>query len=234
MFVGISRFFKSFFDPLVELDRPVPPLAWAPLILTIFGITDDGMIFLLFTVAFAIMVISARTSASGTQLSKIRASHPLGASTSQIMWNVIVLHALPEILTGIRIPIGVCWRTLVAAEIVVGTTGVGFIKNVACTVSDYELILVTILIIGVLGLAFDLIMRWVIEKTIRWRGKGLCSKGQALTSDDATDPRNPLERYYNEVWNQAAEKFAHEILAEDCKWLGSLVQRTGRLVPPFS
>ena len=172
LFMGVSRFFKSFFDPLIELYRPVPPLAWAPLILTIFGITDDGKIFLLFMVAFAIMVISARTGASGTQLSKIRASHSLGASTSQIMWNVILPNALPEILTGIRIAIGVCWGTLVAAEILAGTTGVGFIENVARTVSNYELIWVTILIMGVLGLAFDLIMRWVIEKTIPWRGKG--------------------------------------------------------------
>ena len=71
IYMGVSRFFKSFFDPMIELYRPVPPLAWAPLILTIFGIQDDGKIFLLFMVAFAIMVISARTGASGTQLSKI-------------------------------------------------------------------------------------------------------------------------------------------------------------------
>ena len=172
LFMGVSRFFKSFFDPLIELYRPVPPLAWAPLILTIFGITDDGKVFLLFMVAFAIMVISARTGASGTQLSKIRASHSLGASDRQIMWNVILPNALPEILTGVRIAIGVCWGTLVAAEILAGTTGVGFIENIARTVSDYELIWVTILIMGVLGLLFDLIMRWVIDKTIPWRGKG--------------------------------------------------------------
>ena len=172
LFMGVSRFFKSFFDPLIELYRPVPPLAWAPLILTIFGITDDGKIFLLFMVAFAIMVISARTGASGTQLSKIRASHSLGASTGQIMRNVILPNALPEILTGVRIAIGVCWGTLVAAEILAGTTGVGFIENIARTVSDYEMIWVTILIMGVLGLVFDLIMRWVIHKTIPWRGKG--------------------------------------------------------------
>ena len=172
LFMGVSRFFKSFFDPLIELYRPVPPLAWAPLILTIFGIQDDGKIFLLFMVAFAIMVISARTGASGVQLSKIRASHSLGATDRQIMWNVILPNALPEILTGIRIAVGVCWGTLVAAEMLAGTTGVGFIENIARTVSDYELIWVTILIMGVLGLLFDLIMRWVIQKTIPWRGMG--------------------------------------------------------------
>ena len=172
IYMGVSRFFKSFFDPLIELYRPVPPLAWAPLILTIFGIQDDGKIFLLFMVAFAIMVISARTGASGTQLSKIRASHSLGATDRQILRHVILPNAMPEILTGIRIAIGVCWGTLVAAEMLAGTTGVGFIENVARTVSDYELIWVTILIMGVLGLIFDLIMRWVISKTIPWRGKG--------------------------------------------------------------
>jgi taurine transport system permease protein len=172
LFMGVSKFFKSFFDPMIELYRPVPPLAWAPLILTIFGIQDDGKIFLLFMVAFAIMVISARTGASGTQLSKIRASHSLGASTGQILRNVILPNALPEILTGVRIAIGVCWGTLVAAEMLAGTTGVGFIENIARTVSDYELIWVTILIMGILGLLFDLMMRWVIQKTIPWRGKG--------------------------------------------------------------
>ena len=172
IYMGVSRFFKSFFDPLIELYRPVPPLAWAPLILTIFGIQDDGKIFLLFMVAFAIMVISARTGASGTQLSKIRASHSLGASNRQILRNVILPNALPEILTGARIAIGVCWGTLVAAEMLAGTTGIGFIENVARTVSDYELIWVTILIMGLLGLAFDMFMRLLIAKLIPWRGKG--------------------------------------------------------------
>jgi taurine transport system permease protein len=170
--MGVSRFFKNYFDPLIELYRPVPPLAWAPLILTIFGIQDDGKIFLLFIVAFAIMVISARTGATGTQLSKIRASHSLGATTGQIMRRVILPNAMPEILTGIRIAIGVCWGTLVAAEMLAGTTGIGFVENVARKTSDYEVIWVTILILGLLGLLFDLVMRFIIARTIPWRGKG--------------------------------------------------------------
>ncbi len=172
LLMGLSRLAKGFFDPLIELYRPVPPLAWAPLILTIFGIQDDGKIFLLFMVAFAIMVISARTGATGTQLSKIHASHSLGASRWQILRNVILPNSLPEILTGIRISIGVCWGTLVAAEMLAGTTGIGFVENVARKQSDYEIIWITIIILGLLGLIFDLIMRWVIDKTIPWRGKG--------------------------------------------------------------
>ena len=172
LLMGLSRLAKGFFDPLIELYRPVPPLAWAPLILTIFGIGDNGKIFLLFMVAFAIMVISARTGATGTQLSKIHAAHSLGASRWQILRNVILPNSLPEILTGIRISIGVCWGTLVAAEMLAGTTGVGFVENVGRKQSDYEIIWITIIILGFLGLIFDLIMRWVINRTIPWRGKG--------------------------------------------------------------
>jgi len=172
LFMGLSRFAKGFFDPMIELYRPVPPLAWAPLILTIFGIQDDGKIFLLFMVAFAIMVISARTGATGTQLSKIHAAHSLGATRWQIVRSVILPNSLPEILTGIRISIGVCWGTLVAAEMLAGTTGIGFVENVARKQSDYEIIWVTIILLGFLGLLFDLLMRLVIHKTIPWRGKG--------------------------------------------------------------
>ena len=172
LFMGLSRFAKGFFDPLIELYRPIPPLAWAPLILTIFGIQDDGKIFLLFMVAFAIMVISARTGATGTQLSKIHAAHSLGATNRQIVRRVILPNSLPEILTGIRISIGVCWGTLVAAEMLAGTTGIGFVENVARKQSDYEIIWTTILLLGLLGLMFDMIMRWIINRTIPWRGKG--------------------------------------------------------------
>lgn len=172
LFMGLSRFAKGYFDPMVELYRPVPPLAWAPLILTIFGIGDSGKIFLLFMVAFAIMVISARAGATGTQLSKIHAAHSLGASKWQILREVIFPNSLPEILTGIRVAVGVCWGTLVAAEFLAGTTGIGFVENVARKYMQYEIIWVTIFVMGMLGLFFDLGMRKIIDKTIPWRGKG--------------------------------------------------------------
>jgi|TARA_Y100000294_G_scaffold77144_1_gene72574 taurine transport system permease protein len=172
LFMGLSRFAKGYFDPVIELYRPVPPLAWAPLIITIFGIDNSGKIFLLFMVAFAIMIVSARAGASGTQLSKIHAAHSLGASKWQILRQVIFPNSLPEILTGIRVAIGVSWGTLVAAEFLAGTTGIGFVENVASKFMQYEIIWISIFIMGLLGLLFDIGMRKIIEKTIPWRGKG--------------------------------------------------------------
>ena len=99
--MGLNRFAKGFFDPLIELYRPVPPLAWAPLVISVLGIDNLGKVFLLFMVSLSIMIISARAGASGTQLSKIHAAHSLGASKWQILRHVIFPNSLPEILTGI-------------------------------------------------------------------------------------------------------------------------------------
>ena len=172
LFMGLNRFAKGFFDPLIELYRPVPPLAWAPLIISVLGIDNSGKIFLLFMVSLSIMIISARAGASGTQLSKIHAAHSLGASKKQILRYVIFPNSLPEILTGIRVAVGMCWGTLVAAEFLAGTTGIGFVENVAKKYFQYEVIWITIFIMGLLGLLFDITLRKLIDKYIPWRGKG--------------------------------------------------------------
>jgi taurine transport system permease protein len=172
LFMGLNRFAKGFFDPLIELYRPVPPLAWAPLIISVLGIDNTGKVFLLFMVSLSIMIISARAGASGTQLSKIHAAHSLGASKKQILRYVIFPNSLPEILTGIRVAVGMCWGTLVAAEFLAGTTGIGFVENVAKKYFQYEVIWITIFIMGMLGLIFDITLRKIIDKTIPWRGKG--------------------------------------------------------------
>jgi taurine transport system permease protein len=172
LFMGLNRFAKGFFDPLIELYRPVPPLAWAPLVITVFGIDNVGKVFLLFMVSFSIMIISARAGASGTQLSKIHASHSLGASKWQILRYVIFPNSLPEILTGVRVAVGMCWGTLVAAEFLAGTTGIGFVENVAKKYFQYEVIWITIFVMGMLGLLFDIALRKIINKTIPWHGKG--------------------------------------------------------------
>ena len=172
IFMGLNRFAKGFFDPLVELYRPVPPLAWAPLVITVFGIDNLGKVFLLFMVSFSIMIISARAGASGTQLSKIHAAHSLGASRWQILRHVIFPNSLPEILTGLRVAVGMCWGTLVAAEFLAGTTGIGFVENVARKYMQYEVIWITIFVMGMLGLLFDITLRKIIDKTTPWHGKG--------------------------------------------------------------
>ena len=115
--MGLSGWFRGWFDPIVEFMRPVPPLALIPLVIIWFGIGEQGKIILLFLASLWIMTISARAGVSGVNIAKIHAAYSLGASKWQIMRLVIVPNSLPEIFTGARVSMGVCWGTVVAAEL---------------------------------------------------------------------------------------------------------------------
>ena len=103
---------------MVEFVRPIPPLALIPLVILWLGIDEVAKIFLLFLAALFIMLIAARSGASSVRISKVHAAYSLGASKTQVLRHVILPNALPEIFTGLRTSMGVCWGTLVAAELV--------------------------------------------------------------------------------------------------------------------
>ena len=96
----------------------------------------------------------------------------MGASRWQILRNVIFPNSLPEILTGIRVAVGMCWGTLVAAEFLAGTTGIGFVEKRSKKIYAVRSYWITIFVMGMLGLLFDVTIRKIIDKTIPWRGKG--------------------------------------------------------------
>ena len=105
--------------------------ALIPLAIIYLGIGDKSKIALLFLAALWVMVLSARSGVQGIHLSKIHAAYTLGASKKQVLWRVILPNALPEIFTGMRVAMGVCWGTLVAAELVGASSGIGFMITVA-------------------------------------------------------------------------------------------------------
>ncbi len=170
--MGLNNTLRAIFDPLIELFRPVPPLAFIPLLILWFGIGETPAVVMLFFAAFFIMVIAARAGVTGVRLSKVHAAYSLGASKQQILRNVILPNALPEIFVGMRVAIGVCWGTLVAAELVGAQTGLGAMIWTARTFFRNELVVFGIIIIGVIGVILDLIMRKAEERFIPWRGRG--------------------------------------------------------------
>jgi len=169
--MGLSRFQRGFFDPIVEFMRPIPPLALIPLSIIWLGIGDKSKVFLLFLAALWVMVLAARSGVQGIRLSKLHAAYTLGASKTQVLFRVILPNALPEIFTGMRVAMGVCWGTLVAAELVGADVGIGFMINFAGKLLETGLVFVGIIIIGVIGAAIDVSMRKLEAKLIPWKGK---------------------------------------------------------------
>ena len=169
--MGLSGWFRGWFDPIVEFMRPVPPLALIPLVIIWFGIGEQGKIILLFLASLWIMTISARAGVSGVKIAKIHAAYSLGASKWQIMRLVIVPNSLPEIFTGARVSMGVCWGTVVAAELVAAQKGAGMMIINASKFQMTDLVIMGIVLIGVLGYAIDILMRISENYLVPWKGK---------------------------------------------------------------
>ncbi|MAC79313.1 MAG: taurine ABC transporter permease [Rhodobacteraceae bacterium] len=170
--MGLSDWFRGWFDPIVEFMRPVPPLALIPLVIIWAGIGEAGKIILLFLAALWIMAIAARSGVSGVKISKVHAAYSLGASKAQIMRHVIVPNSLPEIFTGARVAMGVCWGTVVAAELVAAEKGAGMMIMVASKFQNTDIVLMGIILIGVIGFGIDMLMRWAERLLVPWKGKG--------------------------------------------------------------
>jgi len=169
--MGLSNWFRGWFEPIVEFMRPVPPLALIPLVIIWFGIGETGKIFLLFLASLWIMAISARAGVSGVNITKVHAAYSLGASKTQILRHVIVPNSLPEIFTGARLAMGVCWGTVVAAELVAASEGAGMMIMAASKFQLTDIVLMGIILIGVIGFGIDVLMRRAERFLVPWKGR---------------------------------------------------------------
>ena len=170
--MGLSNRWRGIFDPIVELLRPIPPLALIPLFIVWFGIGEEGKVYLLLFAAIWIMVIAARSGVLAVNTTKVHAAYSLGASKAQVLRHVILPNALPEIFTGLRVAIGVCWGTLVAAELLGSSSGLGFTIFKARQFFLLDTMLSAVILISILGVAMDGAMRVAEKRLIPWRGKG--------------------------------------------------------------
>ncbi|MEM8750556.1 MAG: ABC transporter permease subunit [Pseudomonadota bacterium] len=169
--MGLSDYFRGWFDPIVEFMRPVPPLALIPLVIIWAGIGELGKIILLFLAALWIMAIAARAGVSGVNIAKVHAAYSLGASKTQILRHVIVPNSLPEIFTGARVAMGVCWGTVVAAELVAAEKGAGMMIMVASRFQLTDIVIMGIILIGVIGYGIDIMMRQLENMLVPWKGR---------------------------------------------------------------
>jgi len=170
--MGLNNWMRGWFDPIVEFMRPVPPLALIPLIIIWFGIGEQGKISLLFLASLWIMTIAARAGVSGVNISKVHAAYSLGATKRQLLSKVILPNSLPEIFTGARVAMGVCWGTVVAAELVAAEKGAGKMIIAASKFQLTDIVIIGIIIIGVIGFSIEVAMRRAENKLIPWKGRG--------------------------------------------------------------
>lgn len=169
--MGVSRIVRGIFDPPLEFYRPLPPLAYLPLIIIWFGIDELPKVLLIFLSCFAPLALAARSGMRSASQEQINAAYSMGASYWQVIRHVILPSALPEILFGMRIAIGFGWTTLVAAEMVAANVGLGQMVLNASNFLRTDIVVMGIIIIGTVAYAFDLAMRWVERRLVPWKGR---------------------------------------------------------------
>ncbi|WP_341677993.1 taurine ABC transporter permease TauC [Niveibacterium sp. SC-1] len=166
--IGLNRVARGVLDPLIEIYRPVPPLAYLPLIVIWLGIGELSKVLLIYLAIFAPIAISTANGVRGVSRTRIRAAESLGATRWQLIRHVVLPSALPDILTGIRIGLGTGWSTLVAAELVAATRGLGFMVQSAAQFLVTDVVILGIALIALVALALEIGLRALARRLAPW------------------------------------------------------------------
>ena len=171
MAMGLNAWVRGLIDPLVELYRPIPPLAYLPLLVIWFGIGETTKVLLIFLAILAPIIIATTHGMTVANGNRIRAVRSLGATRTQIIQTVILPAALPNILTGVRIGLGAGWSTLVAAELVAAKRGLGYMVQSAAQFLVTDVVLLGIIVIAVIAVLIELSLRALQKQLTPWYGK---------------------------------------------------------------
>lgn len=169
IFMGRSRIFSGIMMPYIEILRPIPAVAWIPLAILMLPTEESSIIYITFLGAFFPVVLNTVHGVEQTSGSLVRAAESLGASKFMIMWHVTLPGALPSIMAGLAIGMGVAWFSLLAGEIISGQYGIGYFTWNSYTLIEYPNIIIGMLTIGGLGT----LSTWLVKKAsvpaLRWQ-----------------------------------------------------------------
>lgn len=170
--MGMSKAFENLLGGVLSIFRPIPPLAWVPLAILWFGIGTLSIVFITFLAAFFAILLNTVAGARSVDQRLLRAAASLGASRRRVVLNVVLPSVLPYIFTGARIAVGVSWMSIVAAELIAASNGLGYMISFYREVLRTDVVIVGMLTIGIIGLLMDLGSRWLENRLLPWRQHG--------------------------------------------------------------
>lgn len=178
LFLGWSKTFREFVFPVFETLRPIPVLAWVPLAIVMFKGDETPVIYLATLASFYATALNTMLGVESIDESYSRAAACLGASKWQIFRHIVIPGALPYIFTGLQISVGVAWFSLVAAEMVSGQYGLGYVINTSYSMVRYPTIVIGMFTLGVVGYVSSALVRMAGDYLMQWRVRELALGGQ--------------------------------------------------------
>ncbi|MDL2717895.1 MAG: ABC transporter permease [Acidobacteriota bacterium] len=170
LFLGWYRRGEQALNPLLQLLRPISPLAWIPISILWFGVGDMAAIFLIFLASFLPLAVASMNAVRSVPPTLLRAGRNFGLSNLRILTNVILPASLPQLIVALRISLGVAWLVVVAAEMIAVNSGLGFLIVDARNAGNrYDLVVAGMVMIGLIGLVLDVSIRQLEKmQALRW------------------------------------------------------------------
>lgn len=166
--IGTSRVGRGILDPVVEFLRPLPPLAYLPLIIIWVGIGEASKITVIALAMLPSIILSTSAGVRSVSKDHINAARSLGATQRQLLAQVVLPSAVPSILTGIRIALGAGWTTLVAAELVAASSGIGFMIQSAAQFLVTDIVIAGIVVIALIAILLEYVARLIERRLVPW------------------------------------------------------------------
>ncbi len=170
--MGRSPLAEDIILPYIELLRPIPAVAWIPLAILMMPSEESSIIFITFLGALFPVVLNTCQGVEQSSKLLVRAARSLGASRTAILWHVVIPGAMPSIVTGLAVGMGVAWFSLLAGEIISGQYGIGYFTWASYTLIEYPKIIIGMLAIGGLGTLCTLLVRLACSPLLRWQKRG--------------------------------------------------------------
>ncbi len=168
LFMGIRRYFRDLTFPIIEVMRPIPPLAWVPTAVIFWPTPEMSMIFVTFLGAFFTMVLNILGGVRNIDIRYIRAAQSLGSSDRDIFWRIVLPATLPSLFTGMTVGMGITWEVVVAAEMIASRSGLGFLTWKSYVAGDFPAIVVGMISIGVAGYISSSLIRYLGTRLTPW------------------------------------------------------------------
>lgn len=171
LLMGRAPVFNAILDPFVQFLRPLPKLALIPLVVVWFGIGEFSKFFLIFLATLLTVLVSAAAAVNSVPVGRVRAAQSLGASERQLFRYVILPSAVPEIFTGVRVAIGIGWTTLIAAEMIASSSGLGWMVMNASSYLRTDVVMLGIVLLGGIGYLLDVALVKAQRRIVHWTGR---------------------------------------------------------------
>jgi sulfonate transport system permease protein len=167
--IGLSRTMDRVTSLVLQVLKPIPPIAWIPLAIIWFGIGESSKIYIIFLGAFFPIIVNVVDGIRHIDNKLIEVAKNLEVPRGRLIWQVIMPGTLASMMTGLRVGLGVAWMCVVAAELIAASEGIGYLIMDARQLSQPEVVMVGMITIGVIGKLMDNLLKWLEKKVLVWK-----------------------------------------------------------------